>query len=87
MQPLHRHPFPHRRVDPAGEAAHVGNDVLAAHEALRIRPLVRKFGQATLPVGGHKAEGIPALPLPGMTDAVPFQHQGANPPPLQTGGH
>ena len=86
-QPRHGYPLAHIGLDLGSKAAHVLNNLLPAHEAFGGLAVVGKIGQAALPVGRYQAEGIPALLLPGVADAVLFQHQGPDAAPLQAAGH
>ena len=83
----HPYPFAYGQGGFAGKALQVVDDLISPHEPLRIVAVVGKVGEPALPVGRHKAEGIPPLLLPSVADAVLLEHQGRKTPLLETMGH
>ena len=51
-----------RRIEVPGPARHVGDEIIARHEAIRIVAIVGLPGQIDRPVRRHEAERVPALP-------------------------
>ena len=59
----------------AGEAGDELHHFTDRHEAVRIRTLVVKAGQAALRVGGEQAQRIPALAPPRVRDLAALEHE------------
>ena len=47
----HGHAFEQGRSERGDEAVHIGDDLIAQHEAVRVRPAIRIARQLALPVG------------------------------------
>jgi len=86
-QPLNGDPLAHISTHVPREALQVRHDLCLGHEPLGLVAVVGEVRQAALPVGGDQAERIPALLIPGVSDAVLFQHHRTDAPLLQLIGH
>jgi hypothetical protein len=62
--------FLQRCFDSAGVVLHIGDDIVADHEAVWLVAGIIEAGQFALPVRRHQAEAVPALRAPGMADAI-----------------
>ena len=58
------------RGEALDELDHLGH----GHVAVRVRAVVVEARQAALPVRGEEAEGVPALPPPGVRHLTAFEH-------------
>ena len=70
----HRDAFAQRRAERSDEIVQVGDDLVAQHEAVRVRPAIGKARQLALPVRRDQAERIPALGAPGVAGALLLEH-------------
>src|SRR5580698_9556457 len=62
----YRHAFEQRRIEGGNEAVHVGDNFIAYHEAVGVRPLIGKAGQLALPVWGDETKCVPSFSAPGV---------------------
>ena len=86
-QSLYGNALSHITCHMPGKALKEAHDCVFVHESLRLFAVVRKVGQTALPVGRDQAEGIPALLIPGVADAVFLEHQRTDAVLLQGVGH
>ena len=63
----------HRRADRARVALEVAHELVAGHEAVGVRPVVRVAGELHAPIGSDEAEAVPA-PAPGLSDPASLEH-------------
>src|SRR5690606_34748987 len=65
----------HRGGDCPGIGGDKGAGFRRGHKAVRVGPPIGKARQPGLPVGSEQAQGVPALPVPGIGNPPPLQHQ------------
>ena len=70
----HRDAFAQRRAERADEIVHVGDNLIAQHEAVRVRTAIRKARQLALPVWRNETERVPTFGAPGVTGTLLFEH-------------
>ena len=70
----HAHPLAKWGIERCGIRFEVRDDLVLFHEPVWIGTRVRKAGEATLPIGGHQAEGVPTTRSPLMAQPVFFEH-------------
>ena len=72
------HPLQDRRVEGVAKALDEIDDFRFHHESMGLFTGIAVAGELALPVGGDKAETIPALVLPRMEGNAALQHQMAD---------
>ena len=63
----------YRRVDRGRVALEVGHELVAGHEAVGVRSVIRVPGELHAPIGSHKAEAVPA-PAPALPDPASLEY-------------